>query len=112
MNGCYAMWDSNTKNKSRSSSDREKDCNNLCQATQGMENNDLNSCAKSEGILRDTCYSDIAEKRKDSQICAKISDNMFISACYANLAKILKDPKLCENVKVSLLKDGCLSEAK
>ncbi|HMS91046.1 MAG TPA: hypothetical protein PKC87_02415 [Candidatus Absconditabacterales bacterium] len=112
MLGCTMMWTSNDGNKDRSTADMNKDCNNLCNATQGMQNNDTSACEKAEGMLRDTCYSDIAKKTKDATLCENISEVLFISACYSTVAEETKNPLLCDKIPDQMLKDVCLENFK
>jgi hypothetical protein len=92
------MRKSNEGNKERSAADMDKDCNNLCEASQGMQNGDINSCEKSEGVLKDICYTDIAKTNKDSSLCEKITDQTMMGSCYTFIAEETKDPSLCAKV--------------
>lgn len=109
MNGCEMMWKTNDGNKWKSSSDMAVDCNNLCDATQGMQNNDTSSCEKSEWILKDTCYSDIAKNTKDVGICENVSEKIFKNTCYSSVAEAKKDISICEKIDEKMFKDVCLS---
>ena len=108
MNWCYIMWKSNSGNKNKTSVDMDKSCNNLCDASQGMQDNDPASCEKSEGILRDTCYSEIANKTTNPELCEKIKEKMFVGTCYGTIANRLKDPSLCYKVADDIAKSMCL----
>lgn len=110
MGGCKTLWKSNQSNTGRSDSDMMKDCNSLCDAEQGMQNNDVDSCAKSEGILRDTCYSDVAKNTNNPALCEKITSEIFISSCYINIAEKTKDKSLCDKVIDKMIKDICLEK--
>jgi len=112
MQGCQIMRRSNKWNEWRSSSDMEKDCNNLCDASQGMQNNDLSSCEKSEWILRDGCYTEIAKTSKDVDICKNIEDSTFLNACYSSIAQETKDASICDNIEAGIFKDVCIQWTK
>lgn len=111
MQWCKIMRKSNESNKERSDSEMDKDCNNLCEATQGMQNRDTDSCEKSEGVLRDACYTDIAKAKKDPSLCEKIADQTMMGSCYTLIAEIIKDPTLCNNVKWEIREDICIQGA-
>ena len=53
------------------------DCSSLCDAGQGIQKQDVESCAKAEGMLRDTCYGDIAKNTNDPKLCEKIESGML-----------------------------------
>ncbi len=108
MRGCQMVWKANEGNKWKTSSQMDKDCNNLCDATQGIQNNDLSSCAKSDWILRDGCYSEIAKKTKDASVCENITDVMFKNACYTSVAEEAKDVSICEKISDVMFKKTCL----
>lgn len=112
MQWCGLMWKANNSNAWRSSTDMDRDCNNLCNAAQGMQNNDVRSCEKSEWILRDTCYSDIAKKTKDATICENISEKLFLNTCYTTVAEETKDFTLCDKISDQMFKDICLENSK
>lgn len=108
MQGCQIMRKSNKWNEWRSSRDMEKDCNNLCDASQGIQNNDLSSCEKSEWILRDGCYTEIAKTSKDADICKNIQDSTFLNACYSSVAQETKDASICDMVEEGIFRDVCV----
>ncbi len=112
MVGCKMLRTSNGWNKDRSTADMNKDCNNLCDAAQGMQNNDASACEKSEWILRDTCYSDIAKKTKDATLCEKVSGKLFINSCYSSVAEELQDASLCDKIADQIFKEICLEKIK
>lgn len=105
---CEMMRKSNEGNKERSATDMDKDCNNLCEASQGMQNGDINSCEKSEGVLKDICYTDIAKTNKDSSLCEKITDQTMMGSCYTFIAEETKDPSLCAKVTWTIREDICM----
>lgn len=111
MQWCRVMWKTNQWNKDRSDADMENDCNNLCEAGQWMQNNDPASCEKSQWILRDTCYSEIAQETKNPILCEKINDKMFISSCYVSLAEKMKDKTLCNKITDGMMKNICLESS-
>lgn len=110
ISSCNVMWKTTGGNEGRSESEMDKDCGSLCDAGQGIQNQDVSSCAKAEGILRDTCYGDIAKKTNDPTLCEKIESQMFVSTCYISIVEIRKDKSLCEKVPVKMMKDSCLSD--
>jgi hypothetical protein len=112
MNGCQIMWKANKGNIEKSSSQMDKDCNSLCNAGQGMQNSDVSSCEKSEGILKDVCYSDVAKKTNVPEICEKVVDTTMMGSCYAMIAKKKKNSALCEKIKETMWKDICIQNAK
>lgn len=112
MMWCQIMRKSNESNKTRTVADMDKDCNSLCDASQWMENNDLSSCEKSEWVLKDTCFSEIAQEKKDSTICKKITDKTLLYACYTAIAEDNQDASLCENIDEKMRKWICVDSAK
>ena len=112
MAGCQMMRKSNDSNKHRTSADMDADCNSLCDAAQGMENNDVSSCEKSEGILKDTCFTEIAKEKNDIAICKKIVDKTFLYGCYVGIVENTKDSSICKEIDDSMRKSICLEEVK
>ncbi|MEI7620412.1 MAG: hypothetical protein WCJ57_02480 [Candidatus Falkowbacteria bacterium] len=110
VDGCKTLWKSNQSNVGKSDDDMMKDCNSLCDAGQGMQNNDVDSCAKSEGILRDTCYGDVAKNTNNPALCEKIISKLFISSCYIDIAEKTKDKTLCDKVTDKIMKEICLEK--
>lgn len=111
MNGCYMMWKSNPGNKDKTETDMNQNCEDLCNASQWMENNDLSSCEKtSDPLLKNWCFSKIAKDKKDSSICSKITDITFMDTCYSNLALELNDVSLCKSVKQDIFLSQCYSD--
>lgn len=108
MQWCKIMRKSNESNKERSSADMDKDCNNLCEASQGMQNGDTDSCEKSEGVLKDICYTDIAKANKDPSLCEKITDQTMMGSCYTFIAEETKDPSLCAKVTWTIRENICM----
>lgn len=90
----------------------QKDCSALCNSSQGMQNNDPSSCEKSEGILRDVCYSDIAKNNKDISICSNIQEASFVDSCYIGVAEATKDSSICDRIANDILKISCVDETK
>jgi len=113
MNGCYMMWKSNASNKDKTESDMNKDCEDLCNASQWMENNDLSSCEKtSDPLLKNWCYSEIAKDKWDETICDKISDKLLKDTCIVWVAEKLKDKSLCDKISESFMKTSCIDNLK
>jgi len=104
---CETIWKMNEWNKWKSDSQMQKDCESLCNSTQGIQNNDLNSCEKTEWILKDTCYSDIAEDKEDISICENITDETIKDTCYTNIAELKKDSSICEEVTDMAMQNNC-----
>lgn len=77
-----------------------------------MQNNDPSSCEKSEGILKISCYSEIAKKTKNPVICEKIEESLMRGACYSNIAEETKDPTVCDKIESDIFKASCLDGAK
>ncbi|MFA5993324.1 MAG: hypothetical protein WC823_00020 [Parcubacteria group bacterium] len=112
ITGCNAMWKSNKVNAGRSEGEMASDCNSLCDAGQGIQKQDAASCAKAEGILRDTCYGDIAKNTNDPRLCEKIEGGMLKAACYVAIVEKTGDKSLCEKITVKMMKDSCLDGVK
>ncbi|MEF2174963.1 MAG: hypothetical protein V3575_00715 [Candidatus Absconditabacteria bacterium] len=98
MAGCEIMWKSSPLNSDKSSDEMEKECNSLCDASQGMENNDISQCEKAEGMMRDSCFTDIAQDLNQPEICGKISEPMLRNGCYTSIAEENKDISICNNI--------------
>jgi len=109
---CETMWKMNEWNKWKPDSQMQKDCKNLCNSTQGIQNNNTDSCEESEWALKDLCYFGIAEDKEDLSICDNIVDKTTKTTCYVNIAKIKKDSSICERLPDDFLKDSCLDSAK
>lgn len=88
------------------------DCNSLCDAQQGMQNNDMGACEKSEGILKYGCYTEIAKKTKNHEVCQKIDDPTMKDTCYISLAEEMKDVSICDKVESGMFKDVCRQSSK
>lgn len=110
MTGCALLWKANKDNSAKTEVEMSTYCNSLCDAGQGMQNLDPESCAKSEGALRDTCYSEIAKKTNNPELCAKIVTETFAGSCYRTISENTKDKTLCEKITVKYIKDSCLSK--
>ena len=109
---CEMMWKWNQSNKNKTLADMNVDCNSLCDAAQWMESNDLSSCQKSEGILKDTCFSEIAQETNDPTICKNITDKTFLYSCYTAIAEKNNDDTLCNNIDDTMRKWICADGAK
>jgi len=107
ITGCNQMWLANEGNKDKPSSQMDTDCQNLCMAAKGMEEQSAESCEKSEGILKDTCYADLANSQEDPSICENIVDITFKDSCYLDLAESMMDKTLCEKITNQTFKDLC-----
>ncbi len=110
MTGCKVMWNSNAGNAGKSENEMMLQCNSLCDAGQGMQNNDVASCEKAEGVLRDTCFSDVARNTNNPELCKKITQTMLINTCYIGIVEKTKDTSLCENISVNYMKEVCLEK--
>lgn len=111
MNGCEMMRNSNTVNKWKSAGDMQIDCDNICEASQGIQNNDVSSCEKSEWMLKYGCYTEIATETKDVSICKKIDDKTFMNACFSSIAEDTKDAKICNNIEDTMFRNICTEGA-
>jgi len=111
MNWCEIMRKSNAGNEWKSASDMQKDCNNICEASQGIQNNDVSSCEKSEWMLKYGCYTEIATETKDLSICKKITDKIFLNACYSSVAEETKNASICDNIEDTMFKNACIDWA-
>jgi hypothetical protein len=109
MVGCQSMWKTNSGNEGKTDDDMRRDCTALCQASQGIEDNDLSSCEKSTGVLKDTCYFGIASDTKDVTICEKVTDKTMKDSCYSEVAEKTGDKSLCNKISSSMLKMACES---
>ena len=113
MNGCYIMWKSNPGNKDKGESEMNKNCEDLCNASQWIENNDLSSCEKaSDPMLKNPCYWEVAKNKWDVNICNKISEKLLKDACITWVAEKLKDESLCNKISESFMKTSCLDSVK
>jgi hypothetical protein len=112
MQWCKIMRKSNKWNEWKSPNEMQKDCNSLCDASQWIQNNDLSSCERSEWILRDSCYAEIAKTSKDADICTHIEDNTLMNACYSSVAQETKDASICDNIDAGIFKDVCIQWTK
>lgn len=111
MTGCEAMWKANESNAGRSNEDMNTDCENLCNSSLGIENQDVALCAQSEGTLKDICYSGIAESTKDATVCEKITDQTLLSTCYIGVVEKTKDATICEKIPEGMFKSMCMDSA-
>jgi hypothetical protein len=59
-------------------------------------------------LLKDSCYSEMAELKKDVSLCEKVDD--FKDSCYNSVASATGDFSICEKISSSsYLKDYCFS---
>lgn len=108
LNGCYNMWKSNPWNKDKTEDEMHKNCNDLCNATQWIQNNDLSSCEKSnDPLLKNSCYSEVAKTNWDVTICDSISDELLKDTCIIWVAEKLKDISLCDKISSTIMKPSC-----
>lgn len=70
--------------------------------------NDTAICAEA-GSMIDQCYDQYATNKRDSSICAKITDMGYKDSCYEKLAGQLSDPALCNKILNVNQKDNCYS---
>lgn len=110
MTGCVILWKGSDQNKDKTEAEMNTYCNSLCDAGQGMQNLDVASCDKSQGALKDTCYSDIAKKTNNSELCAKVVNASFAGSCYRTISENTKDKSLCEKITVPYIKTSCLAK--
>ncbi len=81
---------------------------NACLA-QVNEVNPVPPCRKRDGIYRDMCYSELAQKEKYPALCEAITDEFGVKdICYNNIAIYSKNQALCANVVDENLKTNCL----
>lgn len=107
---CISLWKTSKSNEGKSEDQMKKECNSLCDAGQGIQNQDISSCDKADGIMKDTCYNDIAKKSNDYTICDKITSGAIAGSCYINAMEKTKDKSYCEKIKTKMFKDDCLSK--
>lgn len=113
MNGCEMIWKQNPWNKDKWTDKMKIDCDNLCNASIWIQNNDLELCEKSgDVLLKWGCYTEVAKSKKDVNICDKISDHMIKQACYSSVAEDTKDFKACDKITDSIFKDSCVEWVK
>jgi protein involved in sex pheromone biosynthesis len=109
LSQCISLWKTSKANDGKSEEQVKNECNSLCDAGKGIQNQDINSCDKAEGIMKDTCYNDIAKNSKDPSICDKITSGAIAGTCYINAMEQTKDKSYCEKIKTKMFKDDCLS---
>lgn len=110
MTGCVMLWKGNKTNDSKSEDEMNKYCNSICDAGQGMQNLDPESCAKSEGRVKDTCYSEIGKKTNNPDMCALAVDPGSQSLCYSAVAISTNNKSLCDKITISYSKTNCLKK--
>ena len=109
LSQCVSLWKTSKANAGKSEEQMNKECNSLCDAGQGIQNQDISSCEKAEGIMKDTCYNSIAKKSNDPSICDKITSGAIAGTCYIDAMEKTKDKSFCEKIKTKMFKDDCLS---
>ncbi len=93
-------------------SDKNYDCDWLCDSQIWIKNNDTSYCEKiKDSSFSASCYSKIAKNKNDPLICANIKDTLFINSCYMTIAKVTKDSKVCDFV-TDAYKTPCLEGTK
>jgi protein involved in sex pheromone biosynthesis len=107
---CIALWKTSKSNEGKSEEQMKNECNSLCDAGKGIQNQDISSCEKAEGVMKDTCYSSIAKKSNDYSICDKITSGAIAGSCYIYAMEKTKDKSYCEKIKTKMFKDDCLSK--
>lgn len=113
MYWCEIVWKSNPWNKDRSGADMKVDCDNLCYASMWIQDNDLESCGKSQDILlKSGCYTEVAKVKKDPSICDKVTDSTLKNACYSSIAETLKDISICDKIDSDIFKQACVETIK
>lgn len=101
IRSCEIMWNEETAKLF-------KDCKTLCEAWEAMETNDARGCESSEGIMRDSCYSDIAYETQNPKLCEKVTDWMIRYGCYASVAEATKDISICDEIEDKMFKAACV----
>ena len=110
MTGCIMLWQGNNANDSKPEAEMNKYCNSICDAGQGMQNLDPESCAKSEGRIKDTCYSEIGKKTNNPDMCALAVDPGSQSLCYSAIAISTNNKSLCDKITIGYSKTNCLKK--
>jgi hypothetical protein len=68
-------------------------------------------CEGLEEIMRDLCYSQVAEAKNDVNICDKTKDGYFRSECYKNVGAKTGEMDLCLSMNVEeSYRQACLME--
>ena len=107
IQGCEMLWNGDEENKNKSEAEKDKSCKDLCKSGEGMAENNVNACAESDGIMRDACYSTVAENLVDGKICEKVEDEIMQMGCYSTLAENTGDLKYCDSIKDEMYRGFC-----
>jgi hypothetical protein len=111
MTGCVMLWKGSDQNSNKTEEQMNTYCNSICDSGQGMQNLDISSCDKSvEGGVKDTCYSEVAKKTNNAELCAKVKTETFAGSCYRTIAENTKDISLCEKITISYIKSSCITK--
>jgi hypothetical protein len=73
-----------------------------------FEKGDPEICKQSKN--KDPCFSALARKNKDSQLCKEIYDDDSTDHCFEDLAEIKKDPSLCILIRDRAAAYNCIKE--
>ena len=109
LNECITLWKSTKNNDGKTEDQIKNECNSLCDAGQGIQKQDISSCDKADGIMKDTCYNDIAKKSNDAAICDKITSGAIAGSCYIDAMERTKDKSFCDKIKTKMFRDDCLT---
>ena len=72
------------------------------------EYNTPEDCEKASWAMKNNCYSNVAAKILDGDLCDKISDGTMKATCYTNVVEQTKDGALCERITKKTWKAACL----
>jgi len=80
----------------------------ICYSVLAENKQDLSICDKIQDAgKKDGCYSDIAKIKQDLSICDKIQGVDFKDYCYSKVAKAKQDSLICDTIQKESMKDGC-----
>lgn len=111
MSDCM-KWCELMQNKDADKDQIFKNCSALCEAGKAIDNNDASGCEKSEGMMKDACYSSVAYEKAKPDLCKKINDVALQFGCYASIAEKTKNPDVCDDIKDSMWNESCMQAAK
>jgi hypothetical protein len=124
--GCYSQIAENFNNYSVCKRIRNQFMKDWCLFSQTKKQNknrelnatssEINNEGDCENIIEETlyskyvCYKNLAQEKKDPQICRKIDNQEIKSNCFLNLAKIIKNVLLCDELPEGVDKTLCFSD--
>jgi len=85
----------------------DNDLNMTCSA---ITKSDSSLCESVSEFRRPDCYSDVASKLLDSNICKKIDVTIKMDICYLNIAQKTKSSTLCQAISNQTIQKVCLSQ--